>query len=79
MGYARRGKGIAMGAEENKAVFRRYVEEVLNKRNLDAVDELCDENVVSTSPTQLRVGKPSTSASPRPSLHFQTCESRSID
>ena len=46
MGYARRGKGIAMGAEENKAVFRRYVEEVLNKRNLDAVDELCDENVV---------------------------------
>jgi predicted ester cyclase len=46
MGYVRRAKGIAMGAEENKAVFRRYVDEVLNKRNLDAIDELCDENVV---------------------------------
>ena len=36
--------------EENKAVWRRFVEEVPNKRNLDAVDELVDENAVFHMP-----------------------------
>ncbi len=29
-----------MSAEENKAVVRRYIEEVWNAHNLDAIDEL---------------------------------------
>jgi len=29
-----------MATEENKATFRRYVEEVSNKGNLDVVDEI---------------------------------------
>ncbi len=29
-----------MAADENKATFRRYVEEVANKGNLDLVDEI---------------------------------------
>jgi predicted ester cyclase len=35
-----------MSIEENKAVDRRYVEEVLQKGRLDAIDELCAENYV---------------------------------
>lgn len=31
-----------MSAEENKAIFRRYVEEVSNKGNLDLADEIFD-------------------------------------
>lgn len=33
-------------ADECKAIWRRFVEEVPNKRNLDVVDELVDENAV---------------------------------
>ena len=33
-------------SEQNKALWRRFVEEVPNKGNVDAVDELVDENVV---------------------------------
>jgi hypothetical protein len=29
-------------AEENKAIFRRYIEEVPNQGNLEAVDEIFD-------------------------------------
>ncbi len=32
-------------ADENKATFRRYVEEVGNKGNLDLVDEIFDRYV----------------------------------
>jgi hypothetical protein len=31
-----------MSAEENKAIFRRYVEKVSNEGNLDLVDEIFD-------------------------------------
>ena len=31
-----------MSAEENKAIFRRYVEEVTNRGNLDLADEIFD-------------------------------------
>jgi predicted ester cyclase len=31
-----------VSAEENKAIFRRYVEEVSNKGNLDLADEIFD-------------------------------------
>ncbi len=37
-------------SEENKALTRRFIEEVLNKGNLDAVDELMDPNYVEHSP-----------------------------
>ena len=29
-----------MSAEESKALVRRYVEEVVNRRNLDVLDEI---------------------------------------
>ena len=35
-----------MGAEENKAVVRRLVDEFLNKRNVDVVDEIFAEDFV---------------------------------
>ena len=35
-----------MTTEENKAIVRRYIEEVINKRNLAAVVELYDTNYV---------------------------------
>ena len=44
---------------ENKATFRRYIEEVWNQTNLDLVDEIFDR-YISHSPT----GRPS-SAVPR--------------
>jgi steroid delta-isomerase-like uncharacterized protein len=34
--------GTRVSAEENKATFRRYVEEVSNKGNLDLADEIFD-------------------------------------
>jgi len=34
-----------MSEEENKAIFRRYVEEVSNKGNLDLADEIFDRYV----------------------------------
>src|SRR5215216_1883633 len=36
-----------MSTEENKAVVRRYIEEFINKGNLDIADELIDSNVVN--------------------------------
>ena len=33
-------------SEENKALFRRFIEEVVNKRNLDAIDELMEPNFI---------------------------------
>ena len=34
-----------MSADENKAIFRRYVEEVSNKGNLDLADEIFDRYI----------------------------------
>ena len=39
-----------MSTEENKVIYHRFYEELLNKGNLDIVDELVDPNVVSHSP-----------------------------
>ncbi len=35
-----------MEEQENKALTRRYVEEVINQGNTDAIDELLDPGVV---------------------------------
>ena len=35
-----------MSAEQNKAVFRRFVEEVFNRGNISLVDELCAPDFV---------------------------------
>jgi predicted ester cyclase len=35
-----------MSLEENKAIVRRYVEEVHNRRNLDVIDEIFAPNYV---------------------------------
>jgi len=39
-------------SEENKAVARRFIEEVWNNGNLDAIDELIAENHVDHDPAQ---------------------------
>jgi steroid delta-isomerase-like uncharacterized protein len=39
-------------SEENKAVLRRFIEEVWNNGNLDVIDELIDENHVDHDPAQ---------------------------
>ena len=39
---ARRRTFISPRAEENKAIFRRYVEEVTNQGNLELADEIFD-------------------------------------
>jgi predicted SnoaL-like aldol condensation-catalyzing enzyme len=38
-----------MSAEETKSVVRRYIEEVWNKQNLEAVDEFLAENYLDHS------------------------------
>jgi len=35
-----------MSADENKALFRRYIEEVFNKRNVAALDEILSSEFV---------------------------------
>jgi predicted ester cyclase len=37
-------------SEKNKALARRFYEEVLSKKNLDAIDELCDPEIVDHNP-----------------------------
>jgi steroid delta-isomerase-like uncharacterized protein len=39
-------------SEENKALVRRFIEEVWNSGNLDAIDELIAENHVDHDPAQ---------------------------
>ena len=39
-----------MSVEENKAVGLRFVDEVLNKKNLAALDELVAEDFVELDP-----------------------------
>jgi hypothetical protein len=39
-----------VSAEENKAIVHRYFQEVLNGKNLDAVDELCTSDCVLQDP-----------------------------
>jgi steroid delta-isomerase-like uncharacterized protein len=46
-----------MGVEENKALMRRWVEEVLNQRKAEAIDDLAAEHFVmhhTTAPQQPR-------------------------
>lgn len=38
-------EGCELGSEENKAADRRYVEEVLNQGNVDAIDELRSDDL----------------------------------
>jgi predicted ester cyclase len=45
-----------MSVEENKAIFRRFIEEVWNKGNLAVADELFALNAVSPSAPQLPPG-----------------------
>lgn len=39
-----------MSAEDNKAIVRRFYEEVFNQRNLAVVDELCITNHLFHNP-----------------------------
>ena len=39
-----------MSAEVNKAVVRRFYEEVFNQKNLDALDELCTADCIDHNP-----------------------------
>jgi len=39
-----------MSTEENKAIARRFFEEVLNQRNVALIDELCSPNYVDHTP-----------------------------
>ena len=39
-------------SEENKALVRRFIEEVWNSGNLDVIDELIAENHVDHDPAQ---------------------------
>ncbi len=43
--------GFVPSQEKNKAVVKRYFEEVLNKRNFALLDELMDENYVMRGPS----------------------------
>lgn len=36
-------------SEQNKALVQRFYEEVFNKKNIAAIDELCDPNIVDHS------------------------------
>jgi predicted ester cyclase len=45
-----------MSTEENKAIFRRFIEEVWNNGNLAVADELFAPNAVSPSAPQLPPG-----------------------
>jgi predicted ester cyclase len=48
-----------MSAENNKALVRRYVEEVLNQRNLAVVDELIASTFVDHDPSMPEARGPS--------------------
>jgi steroid delta-isomerase-like uncharacterized protein len=39
-----------MSTEANKALIRRFVEEVLNQKNLDAIDDICSPDFVEHDP-----------------------------
>jgi steroid delta-isomerase-like uncharacterized protein len=39
-----------MSPEANKALIRRFVEEVLNQKNLDAIDDICSPDFVEHDP-----------------------------
>lgn len=38
-----------MSTEDNKALVRRFHEEVFNQKNIAAIDDLCDSNFVDHS------------------------------
>ena len=40
-----------MSAEENKALARRWAEDIMNQRNLDVVDEIYASDFVAHDPT----------------------------
>jgi predicted ester cyclase len=49
-----------MSAEENKAIVRRFIEEVFNKGNLDAIDAFVSPDMVDhTSPPGQQPGSAS--------------------
>jgi predicted SnoaL-like aldol condensation-catalyzing enzyme len=39
-----------MSVEENKAIVRRFVDEVQSKGNVDAIDEFCSPEFINHSP-----------------------------
>ena len=39
-----------MSTEENKALIRRFIEEVVNQKNLDAIDDMCSPDFVEHKP-----------------------------
>jgi len=39
-------KGVPYMSEQNKAMARRFYEEVINRKKLDTMDELCDPEIV---------------------------------
>lgn len=39
-----------MSTEENKAIARKFLEEIINKGNFDYADEVYDENVIAHTP-----------------------------
>lgn len=46
-----------MSAEENKAVVRRFIEEVVNRKDLDVMDELFAEDAVHHAGVQTLQGR----------------------
>ena len=50
-----------MSVEDNKALVRRFYEDVFNQRNLGLVDELCSTTHVFHNPPTTLHGKGSTS------------------
>ena len=43
-----------MSLEDNKALFRRFNDEVINKKNVDAIDELFSPDFLDQSPAPAR-------------------------
>ena len=43
-----------MSSEENKAIYRRIIEEVFNQGNLDVADEIFDKNFIELVPLNFK-------------------------
>jgi predicted ester cyclase len=43
-----------MSVEKNKAIAYSYFEEVYNKKNIDFLDEIVNENVISYNPQKMK-------------------------
>jgi hypothetical protein len=54
-----------MGIEENKRLVRRLVQEVVNERNIDALNEIAEgDKVVATSSARARTRATGTASQP---------------